>query len=625
MSLPFLQWSDPYEWTEKNTVKTRHAFQQENKLFMKTVSESGTRAAIDRKEKEYQKSYEANHPIQTILIPSHGPSKVLVEFNTVNEEVFRWKYEKGGSWVHANGIDVSEDIPSSVAYTSDSSEPYDYKLHIRNPQRSWTHSHGGGPYVAIKGDLVYFLEEDRHLQYTRLVALSLADGTHRKVIYEETNPSVQLTLMKGENRCLFFMRENAGYQEVGVIEETTCHWFKKGVYYFPVGYLGSVPVFFSRTKGLDSPWNLFGVDWILNSEICSGGIEFCSTSLRLLVSRTYGVRTIWRLSSKKEPKLLLRGIMEIFSYTRWPFWRGEGMLGQPLWVREPTMELYPILCNSEFIEIQRPRKSYAYKRIGSTRSTDGIPVRWVLLKENETTKPMGLLMIAYGAYGLRTSLNTVRWIPWLRAGWAIALVFVRGGGDGNEMWAQLGRLSGKVQAIEDLEECCKDLQVLTGCGPQKTCIFGRSAGGLLIGNLISRNPSGILFKHVYAEVPYVDLLKTASNRRLPLTQYEYDEFGNPARSPLDFELVMNLSPIHTLSPRGAPGINVLCRSGKNDIQVFPYESLKWIYSLRGFNSNDTTKILYVNNQSHYTYGKERHKDLAEDFLIINKWLISRDE
>ena len=201
---------------------------------------------------------------------------------------------------------------------------------------------------------------------------------------------------------------------------------------------------------------------------------------------------------------------------------------------------------------------------------------------------------------------------------------MRGGGDGNEIWAELGRRGGKQQAVDDLEECCKDLQAITRCGSDKTCIFGRSAGGLLIGNLISRNPSGNLFKHVYAEVPYVDLLKTAANPKLPLTAYEYNEFGNPAKSPLDFESVLNRSPIHTLDPQGAQ-VNVLCRSGKKDIQVFPYESLKWVYTLRGCNPDDTSKILYINNQSHYTYGREHYLDLAEDFLIINNWLISRDE
>jgi oligopeptidase B len=130
-----------------------------------------------------------------------------------------------------------------------------------------------------------------------------------------------------------------------------------------------------------------------------------------------------------------------------------------------------------------------------------------------------------------------------------------------------------------------------------------------------------LFGAVYAEVPYVDLLKTALNRRLPLTAYEYHEFGNPAKGPVEFERTLRISPIHTLGPAGAPGVKVLCRSGYSDIQVYYYESLKWIYTLRGNREDDDTKILYINKQGHHTTGRELSLDLAEDFLVIEHWLL----
>jgi oligopeptidase B len=280
-----------------------------------------------------------------------------------------------------------------------------------------------------------------------------------------------------------------------------------------------------------------------------------------------------------------------------------------------------IVCTDTYIHAEVPRNPYAHTRLGESVSADGIPVRWLLLKKDAKTEPKGLMLVAYGAYGLTTSLKTIRWIPWLRAGWAVALLFVRGGGDGNEMWADIGRLSGKKRAVEDVEACCRDLQEVTGCGPEQTCIFGRSAGGLIIGNLISRHPSGQLFGGVYAEVPYVDLLKTASNAGLPLTAYEYHEFGNPAKGPVEFEETFSISPIHLLEPGGAPGVKVLCRSGFKDIQVYYYESLKWTYALRGVNTEDDTKILYINRHSHYTTGRDLCLELAEDFLVINHWLL----
>ena len=628
MSVPFLKWDDPLSWMEQKTAKTRAAIREENSLFKTTVTKSGSKEALDKKRKEFQEVFHDYRMTQAVEIPSNGNAKIIIEMDTLYDGVFRWKHVKGGSWIHSSGIDVSDDSSYTVAYTVEIKEPYDYKLHVKTPTRSWIHSHGGGPYVAIKGLYVYYLEEDSHLRYNRLVALSLADGRFRKVIYEEHNPSVELTLMKGENRCLFLMRENAGYQEIGIIESgEICKWLNKGVFYFPVGYstiTSKTPIYFMREKDFSSPWKLFGIDWILNEEIKMDGIEFCSSSLQILVTKNYGVRSIWRVYSDRLPKLLFRSVFEIYPYTRWPFWRGEGSWGQPLWIRDPTCEMYPIFCNSEYIQIERPRTQYASNRIGYSTSEDGIPVRWTLLKGKGVTKLKGLMLIAYGAYGIRTSLNTIRWIPWLKAGWAVAIIFVRGGGDGNEMWTDIGRLSGKKQGVEDIEAVCHHLQEITGCGPKNTCVFGRSAGGLLIGNLISRNPSGELFENVYAEVPYVDLLKTALDPKIPLTPYEFNEFGNPTKGPLEFQQVMEISPIHTLSEEGAPNVNVLCRSGIEDIQVYPYESLKWIYTLRGKNLNDTTKILYINRQSHMTYGRELYTDLAEDFLVINHWILSRN-
>jgi len=80
-----------------------------------------------------------------------------------------------------------------------------------------------------------------------------------------------------------------------------------------------------------------------------------------------------------------------------------------------------------------------------------------------------------------------------------------------------------------------------------------------------------------------------------------------------------MSPIHTLPVVGAPGVHVLCRSGANDIQVYPYEALKWILTLRG-NRKDISKILHVSSNYHHTYGLQMYLEYAEDFIIINEWL-----
>ena len=231
-------------------------------------------------------------------------------------------------------------------------------------------------------------------------------------------------------------------------------------------------------------------------------------------------------------------------------------------------------------------------------------------------------MVGYGAYGLTTPLETTRWRPYIEKGFAIGFALIRGGGDDTEEWAEKGRLHGKLQGIEDFEACIRAVQRITRVPPRKTCIFGRSAGGFLVGTAIVRNPDGDLFSSVYAEVPYVDVLETAVNADLPLTKFEYNEFGDPAHRIADFEFLLRLSPVSGLEQEGVPKIFVVCRVGLNDRQVFAYESVKWMEVLRGDAEGGEPKLLYLTTGSgHHMHGEKVYVERAEDFLLLCKKIL----
>jgi hypothetical protein len=622
--LGFLTWEDPYEWMETNHVARNHAFRYENRVFNYIIHASGTAAELHKKKHTFLVAYHSMSSMKSIQIPQKRPH-ILVSPRLDTEGVYYWKDVRDPKWRYADDLDFwsVQDAPY-VAYTQDVVVgKLDYILHVKTPNSHWIHKKNGGPDVAIMNHRVYFIEGDKPLQYNRLVSLSLYTGKQRKVIYEETNKSIAISLIKKENRSLFLLGEDAGYQMLWWITPTGSikRLEPDGICFKAVGNSKTgQPVYFVRIGDMTKGWKLVGHNWKLNRIIEKSGIDFCSILQNLVITRHQGVRTIWAMSTTSEPKDLNSGFFTVLPYTAWQFWRGDSILSAPIWVCSPSRHPYKILIAKSEIYVDSTTKAYAKESRGQSTSSDGIDVGWLLLQDpKRTARPRGLMLVAYGAYGTETSLNTTRWIPWLDAGWAIALLFVRGGGDSNEGWAELGRMSGKLFAVADFEACIRDLQKKTGCGPEHTCIFGRSAGGLLIGNLVSKHPTGDLFKCVYAEAPYVDLLKTASNPDLPLTDYEYKEFANPRLGPVEFEQALHISPIHTLPANGATGVHVLCRSGMNDIQVYPYESLKWIMTLRG-NRKDTTKILNVNSQYHRTYGAQLYLEYAEDFLIINNWL-----
>jgi len=228
------------------------------------------------------------------------------------------------------------------------------------------------------------------------------------------------------------------------------------------------------------------------------------------------------------------------------------------------------------------------------------------------------MIIAYGAYGIPTSLSTTRWKPYLDDGWIIAFACVRGGGDVNKRWANEARTYNKENSCEDLENCIRFLQHKYKISSKQTCIYGRSAGGYLVGATVSRNPEGKLFKMVYTEVPYVDVLQTTTNPTLPLTVLEYDEFGNPAEGIFQFKKILELSPVDSLDYTKSPDINIIIRTSQNDSQVYTYESYKWLYMLRGNNKKDFRKILYnTQQQGHFVNGKGSYENYSEDFFLLN--------
>jgi oligopeptidase B len=126
------------------------------------------------------------------------------------------------------------------------------------------------------------------------------------------------------------------------------------------------------------------------------------------------------------------------------------------------------------------------------------------------------------------------------------------------------------------------------------------------------------------EVPYVDVLQTAGNPALPLTPLEYNEFGNPRRRIEDLEALLELSPYQNVPPEGVPGVAVLCRTAAHDMQVYPYEAVKWIQALRGKDSTkkEAPKLLYIRSgQGHFTRDDGLFMERAQDFLFFSERIL----
>lgn len=108
----------------------------------------------------------------------------------------------------------------------------------------------------------------------------------------------------------------------------------------------------------------------------------------------------------------------------------------------------------------------------------------------------------------------------LDRGLVFAIAHVRGGGEMGRKWYESGKLLCKKNTFTDFISCAEFLiEKKYGC-KDKICINGRSAGGLLVGAVMTMRPE--LFTVAVAEVPFVDVVTTMLDESIPLTTSEWE-------------------------------------------------------------------------------------------------------
>ena len=478
----------------------------------------------------------------------------------------------------------------------------------------WHSNTSIGPFICVSENYCYVLEATSELRYGVCASLDATTGRDRRVIYKEKSLRNNLSLLCCEG-CVFLLSNNSGHQALYHIEGVSIKRIgEECVSFVPVGYGKSKPCFFGRIGSYASPWTAFGEElckYSIPKALREYGLDFFSLSHSLLITSAGGIRTVYRCHPGKSPEKINKVLGTIFPDV---FGKSSVYIAR---VPGSTPSVYDMnKCTVE-------GKKYASATLQTTKSLDGTVVPYVLVKPKVVK---GLLVNIYGAYGLPTKLDTCRWKPYLESGWAIAFGLIRGGGDFGDAWADAARTSHKGRSIEDTEAVIRDAQKQTGVSWKATCIYGRSAGGYTLGAIVAHHGvRGGLIGAAYAEVPYVDILRTTTNPLLPLTALEYDEFGNPREKLEDLETILRLSPVDALPEEGAPAIFVVARTSVNDREVFPYETVKWITKLRGFptQTGGAEKYLFIGDkQGHFSRGSRGDRQKAEDFLLLRSWLSS---
>ncbi|KAJ1482204.1 peptidase S9, prolyl oligopeptidase, partial [Baffinella frigidus] len=135
---------------------------------------------------------------------------------------------------------------------------------------------------------------------------------------------------------------------------------------------------------------------------------------------------------------------------------------------------------------------------------------------------------------------------------------------------------------------------------------GRSAGGLLVGNVINMRPD--LFKAAVAGVPFVDLMTTMSDPSIPLTIGEWEEWGNPNEKKF-YDYMLSYSPVDNIRPAQYP--HLLVTAGLNDPRVAYWEPAKWIAMLRETKVGKSQALLKTDMSAGHFAASNRYFHMKE--------------
>ena len=234
--------------------------------------------------------------------------------------------------------------------------------------------------------------------------------------------------------------------------------------------------------------------------------------------------------------------------------------------------------------------SYEIKRIKTVaRDKTEVPVS-IVYKKGIDTKNAPMLIYGYGSYGInmdsgfRSSI-----VPLLDRGFIFAISQIRGGADMGRFWYEEGRMMKKNNTFFDFIDSTKFLLENNIGHKDKVFAMGGSAGGLLMGAVINYEPE--LYKGIVSAVPFVDVLTTMSDESIPLTTFEYDEWGNPNNKE-EYLYMKTYSPYDNIDKLNYPA--VLVTTSLFDSQVQYFEPAKYVPKLRENSTSGNPVFLNIN-------------------------------
>jgi len=238
------------------------------------------------------------------------------------------------------------------------------------------------------------------------------------------------------------------------------------------------------------------------------------------------------------------------------------------------------------------KSQYTTERL-MVKVRDGKMVPLTIAYRKDAVKKDGTapgFIYGYGAYGYSNEdYFDSNILSLLDRGFIYANTHIRGGQELGGAWYEDGKMLNKKNTFYDFIDCSKYLIDNNYVAKDKLFANGGSAGGLLMGAIANMAPE--LYNGIIADVPYVDVITTMEDASIPLTTFEWLEWGNPAIKE-QYDYMMSYSPYDNVTAKKYP--NFLVTTGLNDSQVQYFEPAKWVAKLR-YTKTDNNLLLFKTN------------------------------
>ncbi len=258
------------------------------------------------------------------------------------------------------------------------------------------------------------------------------------------------------------------------------------------------------------------------------------------------------------------------------------------------------------------RTQYQTERVMAP-ARDGVKVPISLVYRKDKFKKDGTnpcLQYAYGSYGasMSASFSSSR-LSLLDRGFVYAIAHIRGGQEMGGKWYEDGKMMKKKNTFNDFIDCSEFLVKEKYAAKQKLFANGGSAGGLLMGAITNMRPD--LYKGIIANVPFVDVISTMEDESIPLTTFEWKEWGNPNIKE-EYDYMLSYSPYDNVEKKEYP--NLLVTTGLHDSQVQYWEPAKWVAKLRANKTDKNLLLLKTEMEAGHGGASGRFKALHQTAL-----------